>query len=167
MKLLSFFVWATVNNLLMVSPHHSCPIPNVVVHFPKHESHHVISLLKTLPKGQEKSALQGSIWDLAPTYLCDVIWSQDSYSTLLPDTPPSHSSNNICLLWPTVGNNIASWPVYTLGTLCLCVMLRVGMHKTENRFQLRNQLIYSDDFYPIPFHFLKCWLQPAKLVSYS
>lgn len=49
--------------------------------------------------------------------------------------------------------------------LCLYMMVRVGMHKTEYRFWIRSQVMYSDDFYPILFYILKCWLQPTKLVS--
>lgn len=47
--------------------------------------------------------------------------------------------------------------------LCLYMMVSVGMHKTENRFWIRTQVINSDDFYPILFYILKHWWQPTKL----
>lgn len=54
-------------------------------------------------------------------------------------------------------------PVYMSNMLCLYMMVSVGMHKTENRFWIRTQVIYSDDFYPILFYILKHQWQPTKL----
>ena len=155
MKLLSFFVWTTVTNFLMISLHLSCPTPKCGLHFSKQENS---------SKGQVRCyrALQD--------------WLSMRYGSYLPLQCPlesrflvntQHSWNTQQCLWPTVGNNLYYGPAYILSMLCLCVVLCVGMYKTENTFWLRSQVIYSDNFYPIPFHFLQCWLQPTKLVSYS
>lgn len=93
----------------------------------------------------------------APTSFCSVTWSQDSYtillSTLLPHIPPPHYSNDVCLLWSTVGNTTTSWSVYTLSMICSCVVLHVGTYKTENRFRAKEpgDLLRRFLSYPISF----------------
>ena len=112
---------AAVTNFLMISPHPFLPHSKCSECIFKTwiSSCHFSAQNSSKRQVTSYRALQGSAWDLAPTSLCSVVWSHNSYSTLstlLPHTPLSHFSNSICLPWPTVE------PVYTLIMLCLCVV---------------------------------------------
>lgn len=100
------FLTVTVTNFLSISPHPFCLIPKVLSTFSKHESHQVISLLKTLAKDSEKLSCTMRLNMRSGSYLpLQRRLELRRDSTLLPHTPLSHFSIIIAYCDTPGGNN--------------------------------------------------------------